>query len=263
MGKESTKCKIIYVAGYGRSGSTLIDIVLSNSSNITTVGEISNIFNELSDITNLKYSFYLNETLNDLNLKGKDIQSLKNADNIFGVYNSIYSDFWSLFFNKIKHDENIEFIIDSSKTTWKTLFRPYNLIKSGFEINIVFLKAPYSKVWKSALKGSNKTLDSSPNKNLNNHYIFAIKSIFSKFLIDFLTKIIYSRRKYKLVKVDYFDFINETENIIKKLSVAFELNFKNLNNKIRKNEFLISGGYMGNRLRKENHTLKIKKTVYD
>ena len=93
MGKESTKCKIIYVAGYGRSGSTLIDIVLSNSSNITTVGEISNIFNELSDITNLKYSFYLNETLNDLNLKGKDSQSLQNAHNIFGVYNSIYSDY--------------------------------------------------------------------------------------------------------------------------------------------------------------------------
>ena len=37
--------KIIFIAGTSYSGSTLIDLILSNSSNATSVGEIESIFN--------------------------------------------------------------------------------------------------------------------------------------------------------------------------------------------------------------------------
>lgn len=38
--------KILYVAGYGRSGSTILDIILSNHSKIAGVGEVSNLLDD-------------------------------------------------------------------------------------------------------------------------------------------------------------------------------------------------------------------------
>lgn len=252
--------KIIYIAGYGRSGSTILDIVLSNSSNGVTVGEISNVFDELSNITNKYYTDKLVSTIKELSLSDEEIYKIREADKSFNKVSPNYTAFWLLFFQKTKENQDIHFFVDSSKTTWRTLFRPNNLYKSGFDVNIIFLKASYLKVWKSALKGSNKALQHS-DKKIKKHYLFAVKSIFSKFLIDLFTGMFYSRKKYNLLKINYSDFINNTLKTMNEISNHFKIDFIDLEEKIIRNEFLVRGGYLGNRLRKENSIIKIKKDV--
>jgi hypothetical protein len=250
--------KIIYIAGYGRSGSTILDIVLSNSGNGITVGEISNVFDELNNTTNKYYADKLVSTVKELNLSNEEIYNIREADKNFNKISPNYTAFWLLFFQKIKEYQDIHFFVDSSKTTWRTLFRPNNLNKSGFDVYIIFLKASYLKVWKSALKGSNKALQHSDKKN-KKHYLFAVKSVFSKFLIDLFTEIFYSNKKYNLLKINYSDFINNTLKTSNKISNHFKIDFIGLDDKIIRNEFLVKGGYLGNRLRKENSIIKIKK----
>src|SRR5690606_28704165 len=121
-------------------------------------------------------------------------------------------------------------------------------------------KASYTKVWKSTLKGSNKLLEKKQG-NSKKHYVFACKSVLSKFLIDVFTQILYINKKNKIVTINYDDFVKEPGNTVKIISEKLEVNFIGLYEKIKQNEFLVKGGYLGNRLRKENSTIKIKKKV--
>lgn len=250
--------KIIYIAGYGRSGSTILDVVLSNAKNVATVGEISNVFEELNNITNKYYADKLVSTIKELSLSDEEIYKIREADKSFNKVSPNYTAFWLLFIQKIKENQDIHFFVDSSKTTWRTLLRPNNLYKSGFDVYIIFLKASYLKVWKSALKGSNKALQHS-DKKIKKQYLFAVKSIFSKFLIDLITGIFYSNKKYNFLKIKYSNFINNTLKTTNTISDHFKIDFIDLEDKIIQNEFLVKGGYLGNRLRKENSTIKIKK----
>ncbi len=251
--------KIIYIAGYGRSGSTLLDIVLSNSENGFTLGEISNVFNERTKITDKFYADILNQTVNSLNLTESEIKKIKLSDRSYYKYNTKYRAFWNTFIKKIKEARQLSFLVDSSKTTQYTIFRPYNLYKSGFNISIIFLKASYIKVWKSALKGCNKSLQNNKDQN-KKYYLFAVKSVISKLLTDIITKIIYENSKYMLVKINYEDFISDPLMTIKFISNKFQIDFENLDNKIKQNEFIVKGGYLGNRMRKKDTYIKIKKS---
>lgn len=258
MATKSLRTKIIYIAGYGRSGSTLLDIVLSNADNGHTVGEISNIFDELDKGEGGFYRDRFMETINKLDLSEHQLSKVKKADKFWGAFDKKYGLFWRTFLDNLLEMSSYEFVIDSSKTTWNTLFRPHNLQKSGFDVNIIYLQASYLKVWRSALKGSNKWLQRNGDKG-QKHYAFAIKSVISKFLIDLFTSLFYTDRRYKLIKLKYNDFINDTLNTTNKISHHFNISFINLEDKIVRNEFLVKGGYLGNRLRQENSIIKIKK----
>lgn len=250
---------IIYIAGYGRSGSTLLDIVLSNADNGKTLGEICNIFNELNNVSDPYFSRIFNETIKELNLSDNELNKLQKADKLPVYFNSKYTLFWNTFLNKIVSSDT-NFIVDSSKTTWSSLFRPQNLTKAGFKTKIIFLKASYIKVWKSTLKGSNKLLEKK-QVNKKKHYVFAFKSILSKFLIDFFTRILYVNKNNKVVTIEYDNFINDPFNTVKMISEKFQANFSGLYEKIEQNEFEVKGGYLGNRMRKENSIIKIKKKL--
>ncbi|PZD76616.1 sulfotransferase [Mesonia sp. K7] len=256
MGKE-LKEEIIYIAGYGRSGSTLLDIILSNAKNSFTLGEISNVFNEKENITDNFYATILKNTLLNLSYSDSQIKKIRHADQYFYLYNEKYPALWKTFLNKINSNQEIKYFIDSSKTTWQTLFRPLNLKKSGFEVKIIFLKASYSKVWKSTLKGSNKSLQKSTLPRQKN-ILFAVKSLISKFLIDSLTSCVYSKKN--VVKINYDDLINKPHETIKRIELKLDIELEELNQKINQNKYLVKGGYLGNRLRKENTYISINKS---
>jgi len=250
---------IIYIAGYGRSGSTLLDIVLANSENVSTLGEIGKIVSERTIITNKFYADILFRTIESLKLSEKELNEIALADRSFNRFNSKYKDFWTLFLENSKIEQEKSIFVDSSKTTWHTLFRPSNLSKTGFEVKIIFLKASYKKVWKSALKGSNSSLQDSTStpKKL---YFFAFRTLVSKFFTDLLTNMLYNNKSHKLIKVNYVNFTDDPENTLKSISDKLEIDFKNLDDKIANNQFLVKGGYSGNRLRKEGTVIKIKKS---
>ena len=251
---------IIYIAGYGRSGSTLLDIVLTNAENSFSLGEINNIFDERKKVTDEFYAKILEETINELNLSDTTLLSIHNSSKLFYKYDPNFKLFWTVFLKKIEESEEFDFFVDSSKTTWWSLFRPYNLKKSGLDVKIIFLKASYSKVWKSALKGSNATLTNKSNSQ-KKHYLFAIKSFISMFLTDLLTKILYINKNYSYTILKFEDFITNPMKSIKIISDTFNIDFVNLEEKVIKNEFLVTRGYLGNRLRKNSKYISIKKNV--
>ncbi|WP_347375007.1 hypothetical protein [Aequorivita sp. Q41] len=248
---------ILYIAGYGRSGSTLLDIILSNAKDGFTLGEISNIFNEKIKVTDPFYADIFFRTCAELNLSDSEIKKIEMSDKLFHDYSSKYGSFWNHFLKNIKEKQEVEYFIDSSKTTWHTFLRPYHLAKSGFDVRIIFLKASYKKVWLSALKGSNKSLTSN-NAPIKKNYVFAFRTLISKFLIDLLTSLYYIKNKNKYCKLSYEDLIADPLKTIQLISKEIEVNFIDLDDKIKRNEFLIKGGYLGNRLRKQGAYIKIK-----
>lgn len=250
---------IFYIAGYGRSGSTLLDIVLSNAAYGFTLGEISNVFNERNKKTDDFYHEILSETIIELKLTHQEIDKISSSDKIQSHLSSKYASFWNYFLKKIGDKHKMDFFIDSSKTTWRTFNRPKHLKNSGIKIKIIFLKASYKKVWKSAIKGSNKSLKSKSGEQ-KKHYIFAVKTLFSKFLIDTLTTLFYKNKTYEIIEVHYDDFISSPKEIINKISKDLNFKFSNLEPKIEQNKFLIKGGYLGNRLREKGTYISIKKS---
>lgn len=257
MEREFKKTKIIYIAGYGRSGSTLLDIVLSNANNGITLGEIGNVFYELNNTTDCYYASILNDVINELGFTKEQVRQVQYADRNPYRFNVYYNSFWKIFLKKFEVNQT-DFLIDSSKTTWYTLFRPHNLQKIDLEVHIIFLKVSYYKVWKSALKGSNKELQKSKD-TAKKKYFFALKSIISKFFIDNFTRVFYNRKKYKILNVYYEDFISDPKKLLDEISEKFQIQFVNLNERVTRNEFLVKDGYLGNRMRKKGTIIKIKK----
>ncbi|EGG99896.1 putative enzyme [gamma proteobacterium IMCC2047] len=187
---------VIYISGYGRSGSTYLDLLLGQHSAIASGGEVVNLTSLLAKgggKCSCGYVFkecpvwggIIKETSDRVRLKETSWQQLNNASrvrDIFGSYFlfklwktisfdrnrcseeqcSIYNR--SLFaLNKKNQDAN--FIIDSSKTSYSSLFRPFILSRDLDEpvIMVHLVRHPYSVI-ASIKKGTNKALASGDKK---------------------------------------------------------------------------------------------------
>jgi hypothetical protein len=119
--------KIIYIAGYGYSGSTILERILASHSQIIGCGEMHNL---LSDF-NIKEICSCGSSLEDCSLwKNVYAHHLKDntsvdSINVFSILSENTSD-------------EIVFICDSSKTTWGTMLRPYKLSKNH-EVYLIHL----------------------------------------------------------------------------------------------------------------------------
>ena len=116
--------KIIFIAGTSYSGSTLIDLILSNSSNATSVGEIESIFNPVK-IHHLK-----------------KIEEIK-PDPVWGplLNKGVHQLYQNL------HDIlNVEIIVDSSKNPAWIRYHIDRLPKDvSFQVILVFKSLPELK----------------------------------------------------------------------------------------------------------------------
>jgi hypothetical protein len=253
--------KIIYIAGYGRSGSTLADVILSNRSGTFGLGEIANLprrspSSDYLPIWNNCIA-YLNTQFNAAVLKNSS-----KCDYSFNRCNSTnYKKLWLALFNYIQHNHNekIDAFVDSSKTTWKTLLRPKRLQQSGFDIYIIHLKRNRKNVFASTLQGNNRTLKKRSNAKKN--YAFGIKSVISRALINLLTKFLYKRPGYNYKIMHYEKLIEDPALFIREVYGFCGINYlndKSYIERIKFNSYYPGTAFEGNRMRTENNCIAIK-----
>lgn len=131
---------IVYIAGYGRSGSTILSLLLSQIDRVISLGEVCNLRLETFE---------------------------KDRCSCGAVYSQC--EFWGEYRPNQPHSDPISFaarqtrakyIIDSSKTAYRNAFRPWLLKWAGWNVLVIHLNREANSVVDSAKKGRNTRLES-------------------------------------------------------------------------------------------------------
>lgn len=150
--------KIIYIAGYGRSGSTLLDVVLGNHPMIASLGEVGNIWN-LHEIGGrcscgeklIDCDFWggicstvarPGSTMSAQFAKIEACRKPVSNPNLFGAY----ADAHRALFMRIAQHAKAPLVVDSSKTSWGFRRRPQALAEAGADVRLIILRRSLASV---------------------------------------------------------------------------------------------------------------------
>jgi hypothetical protein len=217
----------IYIAGYGRSGSTIVDLMISNRSGYRSIGEASNLFDWAlaggacacgAPITNCEYWKKF--------LVGKDWRRLakdqRAAEGVFGWWRrrtvGLYNSFWREVL--MDADSRGETIVDSSKINRVTCFRPANLRRQGAHLTIVHMYREPEDLLSSLIKGSNRRIESG-SEELQVNIGFLLRSWFGAFFGNLMTVFVgrFVADKYQFLKLR--ELADNPENISEILGGGF------------------------------------------
>ena len=244
--------KLIYIIGTGRSGTTLIDILLGNDKNIFSAGEI-NRFPKRNGIPpgravcNITWRFWIDikNNLNNVNLHDQEKlgRALEYHSGFFNrkkckfliSYYSYLRQFFKLLIAKI----NESVVIDSSKYP----LRAYHLsiVVPEFKYCIYLKRHPVSIV------RSFKKMDiEQPSKSWFWVNLYLI-------IVHLLTNWTIRRLKkngIKVKEVSFEEIVNNPINFIDQLEESFDLDLKDLKLKLLKEKALHTNHlFDGNRIR--------------
>ncbi len=247
---------IIYIAGYGRSGSTILEFYISKYISALSLGEISMLNKEYYSDKNLKCICGKKYNLCKLN---KNLIYKDKKKNLIVWYKKILPQtsilikyFFYFYLKNIKKVKNIKLndlnyiknelelidkvfpnaiLVESSKSTLFTSNKPYILRKLGYEVIIIHVYRSFFSTLKSVLKGSNAFLSGKIKKEkpfrvirfLLAYFLANLKATTLSISFPYLlikNNEIYSKKKFILKKIKKFIF---NEISIKKI------NFKKTN----------------------------------
>ena len=243
--------KIIYIAGYGRSGSTLLDITLSQGHGIFSGGELSSITHFLLSQHSLcacglplfecpVWGDILNRMMHYLNVEGisplafqrlqKHIESVFSLAELkaFGKWFianksqlDIYTRFYKELFGAIG-ELGFDYVIDSSKSSRWVAARPVALHRLiGAPLTLFHLSRHPQAVIQSMCKGSNRDLE----KGIIRKRRFPIARPCLGWTGANISASIASQLigREKSVFIRYEDFISNPSKEVKKLCIAAKL----------------------------------------
>lgn len=175
---------IIYIAGYGRSGSTLLEKLLHCQPSLNASGELANFFKLYGSSSAVcscghvldKCNFWSNVAnelvMNDFSVKGfsnfakiqqKRESLISHGGSFFSnKYHKVYSNLMASLFEAVSHQFNSEekILIDSSKTAYSTSYRPIAISQMGkYRIRVIHLVRDCRGVAWSVKKGLNRKIE--------------------------------------------------------------------------------------------------------
>jgi len=248
---------IIYIMGAGRSGTTLVDIVLGNGKKIFSCGEILKFFSlrgvphGFSEDTKIfqfwkrveKIFFLRNhDTYEELSDLTKSFESHSSFFfTMFGLHSKAkklrYKNTMQNLFESISEESGRSIFIDSSKYPGRLIALSRCL---SHKIHVIHIKRDPVFVVRSFLK---KNIEQ-PSKNLisANIYYFII-SFFCFIVKKMITNV-------DFIEIKYEDFISTPQSVLKNISNEFDIDLSYIAKKINDNDEL-SVGYLfeGNRIR--------------
>jgi len=256
---------IIYIAGYGRSGSTLLDIILSSSKNIYSVGAMSNLFKWVTESSkcscgeNVNICSFWKDILKKVNIDKKEALETsiisravekrhfffkKPTEELINKYKTLQYKIFLTIQNKV----NTQYILDSSKSSKASFHRPELLHQSGCKVKVIHLTRDGRGVLWSILK---KLGSPEWQSRKASPFIRAIRSIIGWNLANYQAL----RLKGKLDENDYLrlsyeEFMSKPENTIEKLAIFLEIDASELKNILNGGKGLAAEHNIGgNRLR--------------
>lgn len=128
---------VIYIAGYGRSGSSALSRALSQESGLLSAGELG------------RFSSYLRD--GGLCACGELVSNCP----VWG--NAATGSIEELM--RSAREARFEIVVDSSKTAYKDFHRPLLYRLKGYRVVLIHLRRPLGGVLQSTKKGTNKDLE--------------------------------------------------------------------------------------------------------
>ncbi len=232
------KRKLLYIGGYGRSGSTLLDILLSNAESCIGLGEIQNLSNYL-DVGGIRCSC------------GEDFEACAFWSKVFAIYeaNDIYARqnlvklqdkqgwsrllrygfrmrskqtestlryFYEALFKAAKNSENVQVIIESSKSSHDSVARPLILASEcGLDVTILHLVRDPRAVVYSILRGSNQKIEAGQEAQIPFGTVRALLGWCMANLGCYIAGRLLGKGRYMLVR--YEDLIEHPTDVLKKV----------------------------------------------
>ena len=259
---------IIYIAGYGRSGSTVLNYKLSKYLSALSIGEIANVNREYYLDVNSKCSCKKKYTSCKLIKSFINKNKKKNIEiwykKIMPQTDYLIRYFFYLYVKKIKKIRNVhlnkleeikkEFdiidkfypnaiIIDSSKSTLLTSNRPYILKKLGYEVVIIHIVKSFYLTFKSVKKGS----DSFLKKRIKKEKSFRLLRFFINYFFSNIRALLLARN-FHYIFIKNNDLLTRDSYVLERISKFVSKIVLNKKIKIKKtNDRHLVGG---NRLKK-------------
>jgi hypothetical protein len=253
------KFEIIYIIGAGRSGSTLLDIIIGNNVNHFSCGEL-NRFSERNGQPHNPRDIEVSNFWNEVYLKVRHF-----FPQIKSISRKMEYHFFFLhkfFLTKAKKETYIKFnkelfdsiyinskyqkiIIDSGKYPFRAL-QLYKIF--GNQVKFIYLKKSPLEVVESFQK---RDLEQPNSPRFLAHlYLFYVNCI---------CKIVFKKIKSKKVEIFYDDLLYNLPNCLMLIEKKLDISLENLINKIERNEdFDVGLLFDSNRIRL-NYQLKIIK----
>lgn len=258
------KQKLIYILGAGRSGTTILDIVLGNCSGSISLGEINRFFKRNGiapkrEINSKEYVFWdkIKGTF-DMHLEG-DYSSFKKAFDkneyhthflkllLFGS-DKFYQNILIKQYESIaEHTKDKKVLIESSKYPARAL-NVSSALKGKMEVGYVYLKKDPVKVVSSFGK---KGLEQPAKPFLaSNLYYFTIN------VFCYLTVWKLRKRGHNVVVLKYEDLIEEPSRVLDRIESKLGIEVEAVKDKINDNETLDTGYlFDGNRIRLKDYVV--------
>lgn len=169
---------VLYIAGYGRSGSTILDVLLGAHPRVFGAGEVTHVFQAIDDgdpcacgeaVGDCPFwrsafdAAGLPRDRGFITAAAKATRAVDRGDRIgFGRAASrrLYADTWSSLLRAIGDVSGASWVVDSSKTTRVTRRRPLGLRDAGLDVRTLGLHRHPAAVITAALRGTNRALAS-------------------------------------------------------------------------------------------------------
>ena len=257
------KIKVIYISGMGRSGSTLIDLILSTSNKIFSVGEIY----KHKQLKNDNFICACGDKFNDCKFWGNfnlnknyfNIINRVNYRDYLNIINYLYNPFNSKISLNKKSDnygilkkvtelipKETEYILDSSKELGRLIELTNDSRFDVYNINIV---------------RDGRAVANSFNSKTQSHGKNYFASLFKWILMNTLIFKYIKRSKVNSLNISYDSFCLESEKYIKKLNKFLNINISNNYIEIARNmDYHCMGG---NRLSHKENRAKIAGITID
>lgn len=259
---SNDKIQLIYIAGYGHSGSTILEILLSCGDGIIGLGELVGIPRELNASFTKEFlgknEFCRNlfsRVETKLEEEGESLKSILELNQFERMINrdkkklsSRYHKFWNTFLIAAKEDPHQKIIgfVDSSKTSFAHALRPYLLQKNkNIEVTVIHvIRHPQQILWRHKVKAVVLSNKAEPE------WLSQLKQIFKTTLNWAFSNIIPAilhNKTYKYVRISFEELCEFPVKTLEKIQRDTHLNLENSIDRVRNRKPLPSTcGIAGN-----------------
>lgn len=226
---------ILYIAGYGRSGSTVLDLKLGKHLGCVSLGEISSVYADADRYQSARCGCGLG--YDECPLWGPLVRSggLTEKAGLMRIYQApmVLSAFLRIaslirdgfipkrtaFLSAVREPvKRIEeqypdgIYVDSSKTIWFSARRPLVLAELGYQVAVIHIQRPLKDVLASVRLGDNKVLMGDRKKEK----LFRLpRAAFSYFFANTYASLL--RFRFPYLQISQIDLRNNEEAVLKRI----------------------------------------------